>query len=117
MTTLYFLNKDDNLVDTITQSTGLISAELTEELNSVVSAPLIIRYSNDIGRTLNGAYVENSVVFRDKDGVLRLFTIKEVDEVHSFEGTETVLTCFPAFTEINHKLVRKFIKKLSLIHI
>ena len=114
MTTLYFLNKDDNLVDTITQSTGLISAELTEELNSVVSAPLIIRYSNDVGRTLNGAYVENSVVFRDKDGVLRLFTIKEVDEVHSFEGTETVLTCFPAFTEINHKLVRKFIKKGAL---
>jgi len=105
MTTLYLLNQDDELMDTLTEETGLISAQMHEQINSVTATPFVFRFSNDINSGIKGIGEENFVVFRDKDRRMRLFIMKEIDEEHTPNGAETVVTCFPAYTEIADRII------------
>lgn len=57
---------------------------------------------------------ENRVVFKDREGRLREFVIKEIDDINNINGPETTATCIPSFVEeLNNKVVvdRRFVDK------
>src|SRR5699024_6471878 len=57
---------------------------------------------------------ENRVVFKDREGRLREFVIKEIDDINNIDGPETTATCIPSFVEeLNNKVVvdRRFVDK------
>lgn len=58
---------------------------------------------------------ENQVVFRDHEGDLRLYVIKEVDDIDNTDGAETTATCEPAFMELRENIVvdRRFVDQTA----
>ncbi|MGN7309922.1 phage tail spike protein [Alkalicoccobacillus gibsonii] len=110
MTEIYILDPQGLILGAISEENGLISAPFREELNRIADQPFsfTIESSSEFAK-----YVieENQVVFRDKEGDLRLFVIKELEDVDSDEDPETTAICEPAFMELNEKIIvdRRFV--------
>ncbi|MGD6778843.1 phage tail spike protein [Sutcliffiella horikoshii] len=98
MTEIHILSPTDRLLITLTEETGLISAPFREELNRLPEQPFSFTIESDVEEA---KYVveENQVVFKDKDGDLRLYVIKELDDLDNKDGPQTSAICMPAFTE------------------
>ncbi|MCK0473775.1 gp58-like family protein [Halalkalibacter sp. APA_J-10(15)] len=98
MAEIYILDQDDRLLTMITEETGLIEAPFREELNRISNQPFSFTVEAD---TEEASYIveENQVAFRDKEGDLRLFIIKELDELDDADGPQTTAICMPAFAE------------------
>lgn len=112
MAELYIFSPNDELLTIITEETGLISAPFREELNRVPDTPFSFTVEADAE---NAQYVveENQVVFRDKEGELRLYVIKELDDVDNIDGPQTAAICEPAFMELKEHIIedRRFVGK------
>lgn len=104
MTELYIFSQYDELLTVITEETGLVSAPFREELNRVPEEPFSFIVEAD---SEDAKYVveENQVVFRDKEGDLRLFVIKELDDIDNAEGPQTKAICEPAFMELKEHII------------
>lgn len=103
-TELYIFSQDDVLLAILSPETGLLSAPYREELNQVAETPFSFTVDADMEQS---EYVreENQVVFRDKDGDLQLFAIKELDQVDNIDGPEITATCEPSFMELKEHIV------------
>lgn len=104
MAELYIFSQYDELLTVITEETGLVSAPFREELNRVPEEPFSFIVEAD---SEDAKYVveENQVVFRDKEGDLRLFVIKELDDIDNVEGPQTKAICEPAFMELKEHII------------
>ncbi|WAA10845.1 phage tail protein [Fervidibacillus albus] len=112
MAELYIFSPNDELLTIITEETGLISAPFREELNQVPDTPFSFTVEAD---NENAKYVveENQVVFRDKEKELRLYVIKELDDVDNIDGPQTTAICEPAFMELKENIIedKRFVDK------
>lgn len=110
MSEIYIFSQNDTLLATLTEETGLISAPFREEVNRLPETPFNFTIESDAEEA---KYVkeENQVVFRDKEGDLRLYVIKELDDLDNEQGPETTATCEPGFMELAEKMVvdRRFV--------
>ncbi|GAF23263.1 phage minor structural protein [Bacillus sp. JCM 19047] len=79
MKDMYVLDQNDSLLTTIGEDNGLISALFREELNQLPDQPLRL-IVDSASSSAQFVKEENQVVFRDKEGELRLYVIKEVDD-------------------------------------
>lgn len=104
MTELYIFSQNDQLLTIITEETGLVSAPVRIEVNSVPDTPFSFTVEAD---SENAEYVkdENKVVYRDHEGDLRLVVIKEIDDSDSIDGPLTTATCEPEFMELTEHIV------------
>ncbi|WP_430494095.1 phage tail spike protein [Rossellomorea marisflavi] len=104
MSELYIFSQDDVLLTTLTESTGLVSTWFKDHLNRVPDEPFVFTVE---AHTEEARYVldENQVVFRDKEGDLRLFVIKELDEIDNLYGPQITASCEPAFMELKEHIV------------
>ncbi|UOE96080.1 phage tail protein [Alkalihalobacillus sp. LMS39] len=102
MAELYIFNPNDKIVTVLTEETGLVTAPFREELNRGSSFSFTIEADVE-----DAQYVveENQVVFRDKDGDLRLYVIKELDDIDNENGPETTAICEPAFMENKERII------------
>jgi phage minor structural protein len=113
MTELYIFSQDDKLLTVLSESTGLVSAPLRVELNQVPDTPFSFTVESDIYQAKH-VKEENRVVFRDKEGDLREYVIKEIDDIDNIDGPETTAICIPAFMDElseNYILDRRFTDK------
>ncbi|MGN7284344.1 phage tail spike protein [Shouchella rhizosphaerae] len=114
MTEIYiFSQHEDKLLTALTEETGLIQAPFREELNGLSDRP----FSFAVDATSEEAkhvIEENQVVFRDKEGELRLYVIKEVEDVGG-DVSETTALCEPAFMELKEHVVvdRRFVDQTA----
>ncbi|MEW4224032.1 phage tail spike protein [Rossellomorea marisflavi] len=104
MSELYIFSQDDVLLTTLTESTGLVSTWFKDHLNRVPDEPFVFTVEAHMEEA---RYVldENQVVFRDKEGDLRLFVIKELDEIDNLNGPQITASCEPAFMELKEHIV------------
>ncbi|RST60237.1 hypothetical protein D5F11_007210 [Siminovitchia terrae] len=109
---IYILSQDDKLLTTLSESTGLVSTMFKDQLNNVPDEPFIFTVYADVKQAQH-VKEENQVVFRDKEGDLRLYVIKELDDVDNNDGPQTTATCEPAFMELNEHVIedRRFVDK------
>lgn len=116
MTELYIFSQDDQLLTIITETTGLVSAPFREELNKVSDTPFSFTVEADTEESQH-IKEENQVVFKDKDGDLRLYVIKELDENDDTVGPVTTAICEPAFMELKEHIIedRRFTEKEAQI--
>ncbi|MCR1834965.1 hypothetical protein NSA56_11220 [Oceanobacillus caeni] len=104
MTELYIFSQDDKPLTIITEDTGLVSAPVRIEVNSVPDTPFSFTVEAD---SENAQYVkeENKVVYRDHEGDLRLVVIKELDDSDGIDGPLTTAICEPEFMELTEHIV------------
>ncbi|MDY7224666.1 phage tail spike protein [Halalkalibacterium halodurans] len=112
MTELYIFDQDDKLLTIINEETGLLSTQFREELNHIPDTPFTFSVEADVDKAKH-IVEENQVVFRDTEGDLRLFRIKEIDDQDNIDGPVTTATCEPACMELNEHIVvdRRFVDK------
>lgn len=145
MTELYIFSQDGELLTILSESTGLIEAPFREELNAgssfsfTAEAEVVYEQAYDDQHNLTqvaGMFIgttatheaeqinvspaqfiveENQVVFRDHEGDLRLYVVKEVDDIDNIDGAETTATCEPAFMELRENIVvdRRFVDQTA----
>ncbi|TES48088.1 phage tail spike protein [Shouchella lehensis] len=111
MAEIYIFSQHDELLTALSEETGLISAVFREELNQLPSQPFTFTMDAESEKAAH-VLEENQVVFRDKEGELRLYVIKEIDDADGLDGPETIAICEPAFMELSEKTVveRRFIE-------
>ncbi|MEK5108596.1 prophage endopeptidase tail family protein [Cytobacillus sp. FSL K6-0129] len=104
MAELYLFNQDDKQLTIISEDSGLISAPYRIEVNKIPETPFSFTVEADSD---NVKYVleENKVVFRDHEGDLRLFVIKELDDSDGMDGPLTTATCEPEFLELAEHII------------
>jgi hypothetical protein len=104
MSEIYILGQDDKLLTVLTKETGLVSTWFKDHLNSVPDEPFVFTVEADVEQA---KYVleENKVVFRDKEGDLRLQVIKELDDIDNMDGPLTKATCEPEFMENKERII------------
>ncbi|MFP7287984.1 phage tail spike protein [Shouchella clausii] len=108
-----FSQHDDVLLTALTEETGLIQATFREELNGLSDRPF--SFTVDAGaEEAKHVVEENQVVFRDKEGELRLYVIKEVEDTGG-DVSETTALCEPAFMELKEHVVvdRRFVDQTA----
>lgn len=114
MTELYIFDQDDHLLTIISEETGLLSTQFREELNHIPDTPFVFSVEADLPKA---KYIveENQVVFRDTEGDLRLFRIKEIDDQDNIDGPVTTATCEPACMELNDHIIvdRRFVNQTA----
>lgn len=113
MAELYLFSQYDELLTILSEETGLISAPLRRELNQVSSEPFSFTFESDVERA-KFIKEENRVVFKDREGKLREYVIKEIDDINDIDGPETTAICIPSFVEeLNNNVVvdRRFVDK------
>ena len=98
MAELYIFDQDDNFLTILSEDTGLVSAPVRDELNQVANEPFSFVMESDVDKV---KYVkeENRVVFKDRQGDLREYVIKELDDINGFDGPETTALCIPSFLD------------------
>ncbi|MEC1900952.1 phage tail spike protein [Bacillus atrophaeus] len=109
MADMYILSPDEELL-TVLSSDGqdtctFWDAKYKEELNKGSSFSFIADAAHPDARYL---YEENQVIFKDKDGVLRLFVIKEIDDTDEDAEVNTLVTCEAAIMELAETFVKDF---------
>ncbi|WP_342488532.1 phage tail spike protein [Cytobacillus sp. FSL W7-1323] len=104
MTELFTFNQDDQPLTIISEDSGLFSAPYRIEINKIPEKPFSFTIEAD---TEDAKYVleENKVVFRDHEGDLRLFVIKELDDSDGMDGPLTTATCEPEFLELAEHII------------
>ncbi|MFJ5794473.1 phage tail spike protein [Bacillus atrophaeus] len=109
MADMYILSPDEELL-TVLSSDGqdtctFWDAKYKEELNKGSSFSFIADAAHPDARFL---YEENQVIFKDKDDVLRLFVIKEIDDTDEDAEVNTLVTCEAAMMELAETFVKDF---------
>ncbi|MDA7028451.1 prophage endopeptidase tail family protein [Bacillus sp. CLL-7-23] len=109
MADMYIFSPDDQVL-TVLSSDGqeackFWDAKYKEELNKGSSFSFIADASHPDACHL---VEENQVVFKDKDGVLRLFVIKELDETDENTEVNTLVTCEAAMMELAETFIKDF---------
>ncbi|MED3441950.1 phage tail spike protein [Bacillus subtilis] len=109
MADMYILSPDDQVL-TVLSSDGqeacrFWDAKYKEELNKGSSFSFVADASHPDARYL---FEENQVIFRDKDGILRLFVIKELDDTDENSEVNTQVTCEAAMMELAETFVKDF---------
>ncbi|TAH79763.1 hypothetical protein ES066_16655 [Bacillus subtilis] len=109
MADMYILSPDDQVL-TVLSSDGqeacrFWDAKYKEELNKGSSFSFVADASHPDARYL---FEENQVIFRDKDGILRLFVIKELDDTDENSEVNTLVTCEAAMMELAETFVKDF---------
>ncbi|MGF7533622.1 phage tail spike protein [Bacillus mexicanus] len=109
MADMYILSPDDQVL-TVLSSDGqeacrFWDAKYKEELNKGSSFSFVADASHPDARYL---FEENQLVFRDKDGILRLFVIKELDDTDENSEVNTLVTCEAAMMELAETFVKDF---------
>ncbi|MEK4924104.1 phage tail spike protein [Cytobacillus sp. FSL R5-0569] len=104
MTELFIFNQDNQPLTIISEDSGLISAPYRIEINKIPETPFSFTVEAD---SKNAKYVleENKVVFRDHEGDLRIFVIKELDDSDGMDGPLTTATCEPEFLELAEHII------------
>lgn len=112
MSEIYIFSQDDKLLTTLSESTGLVSTLFKDQINSAPDEPFVFTVDADEERAKH-VKEENQVVFRDKEGDLRLYSIKEIEDVDNNDGPQTTAICEPAFMELKEHIVvdRRFVDK------
>ncbi|WP_179289566.1 phage tail spike protein [Shouchella clausii] len=113
MTEIYIFSRHDELLASLSEDTGLIQARFREELNQLPDQPF--SFTVDAGaEEAEHVIEENQVVFRDKEGELRLYVIKEVEDIGG-DVSETTALCEPAFMELKEHIIveRRFIDQTA----
>ncbi|MCM2675544.1 phage tail spike protein [Alkalicoccobacillus plakortidis] len=115
MAEIYILNSQDHLITTLSEETGLQATHFREELNGLPDQPFSFTINAEVEEA---KYVleENQVVFKDKEGELRLFVIKELDDSDDVSGAVTTAFCEPAFMELKENIIvdSRFVNRPAL---
>ncbi|WP_367386946.1 phage tail spike protein [Bacillus vallismortis] len=109
MADMYILSPDDQVLAVLSsdgqEACRFWDAKYKEELNKGSSFSFVADASHPDARYL---FEENQVVFRDKDGILRLFVIKELDDTDENSEVNTLVTCEAAMMELTETFVKDF---------
>ncbi|WP_160112328.1 phage tail spike protein [Salicibibacter kimchii] len=103
-TELYIFSQDDELLTILSPSTGLTEALYKESLNTLPDTPFTFTVDAEEEHSQH-VREENQVVFRDKEGDLLLYVIKELDDSDGTDGATTTAVCEPAFMELKEHIV------------
>lgn len=109
MADMYILSPDEEVL-TVLSSDGqeackFWDAKYKEELNKGSSFSFVADASHPDARYL---VEENQVIFKDKDGLLKLFVIKELDDADENAEINTLVTCEAAMMELAETFVKDF---------
>ncbi|WP_138825236.1 prophage endopeptidase tail family protein [Bacillus altitudinis] len=108
MAEMFILSPEDELLAVLSSdgqdSCNFWDAKYKEELNLGSSFSFIADASHPDARYL---FEENQVVFRDKDGELRAFVIKELDDTDDGAEINTLVTCEAAIMELAETIIKE----------
>ncbi|MFS0749470.1 phage tail protein [Oceanobacillus sp. 1P07AA] len=106
MSELFIFDQKDQLKTIISEDTGLLQTRFREEVNQIPDTPFQfeVEANEDIMKYVKE---ENQVVFRDRSGDYRLFTIKEIDDTTDMGVSITTATCTSALMELNEHIIEK----------
>ncbi|MFP3419760.1 prophage endopeptidase tail family protein [Bacillus sp. SIMBA_154] len=108
MAEIFILSPEDELLAVLSSdgqdSCNFWDAKYKEELNLGSSFSFIADASHPDARYL---FEENQVVFRDKDGFLRAFVIKELDDTDDGAEINTLVTCEAAMMELAETIIKE----------
>ncbi|MEW4192223.1 prophage endopeptidase tail family protein [Bacillus altitudinis] len=108
MAEIFILSPEDELLAVLSSdgqdSCNFWDAKYKEELNLGSSFSFIADASHPDARYL---FEENQVVFRDKDGELRAFVIKELDDTDDGAELNTLVTCEAAMMELAETIIKE----------
>ncbi|WP_435246695.1 phage tail spike protein [Streptomyces sp. NRRL F-5630] len=108
MAEIFILSPEDELLAVLSSdgqdSCNFRDAKYKEELNLGSSFSFIADASHPDARYL---FEENQVVFRDKDGELRAFVIKELDDTDDGAEINTLVTCEAAMMELAETIIKE----------
>ncbi|MBK4212822.1 hypothetical protein EGI07_11480 [Bacillus pumilus] len=108
MAEMFILSPEDELLAVLSSdgqnSCNFWDAKFKEELNLGSSFSFIADASHPDARYL---FEENQVVFRDKDGELRAFVIKELDDTDDGAEINTLVTCEAAMMELAETIIKE----------
>ncbi|WEZ69921.1 phage tail spike protein [Bacillus altitudinis] len=108
MAEIFILSPEDELLAVLSSdgqdSCNFWDAKYKEELNLGSSFSFIADASHPDARYL---FEENQVVFRDKDGELRAFVIKELDDTDDGTEINTLVTCEAAMMELAETIIKE----------
>ncbi|WP_254636502.1 prophage endopeptidase tail family protein [Bacillus sp. GbtcB10] len=108
MAEIFILSPEDELLAVLSSdgqdSCNFWDAKYKEELNLGSSFSFIADASHPDARYL---FEENQVVFRDKDGELRAFVIKELDDTDDGAEINTLVTCEAAMMELAETIIKE----------
>ncbi|WP_144456800.1 prophage endopeptidase tail family protein [Bacillus pumilus] len=108
MAEMFILSPEDELLAVLSSdgqnSCNFWDAKYKEELNLGSSFSFIADASHPDAKYL---FEENQVVFRDKDGELRAFVIKELDDTDDGAELNTLVTCEAAMMELAETIIKE----------
>ncbi|WP_223251693.1 prophage endopeptidase tail family protein [Bacillus sp. LLTC93] len=108
MAEIFILSPEDELLAVLSSdgqdSCNFWDAKYKEELNLGSSFSFIADASHPDAKYL---FEENQVVFRDKDGELRAFVIKELDDTDDGSEINTLVTCEAAMMELAETIIKE----------
>ncbi|MFD4417658.1 phage tail spike protein [Bacillus safensis] len=108
MAEIFILSPEDELLAVLSSdgqdSCNFWDAKYKEELNLGSSFSFIADAFHPDARYL---FEENQVVFRDKDGELRAFVIKELDDTDDGAEINTLVTCEAAMMELAETIIKE----------
>lgn len=108
MAEIFILSPEDELLAVLSSdgqdSCNFWDAKFKEELNLGSSFSFIADASHPDAKYL---FEENQVVFRDKDGSLRAFVIKELDDTDDGAEINTLVTCEAAMMELAETIIKE----------
>lgn len=104
MSELFIFDQKDHLKTIISEDTGLLQTRFREEVNQIPDTPFQfeVEANEDITKYVKE---ENQVIFRDRSGDYRLFTIKEIDDTTDMGVSITTATCTSALMELNENII------------
>ncbi|MFS0655720.1 phage tail spike protein [Bacillus sp. 179-C3.3 HS] len=108
MAEIFILSPEDELLAVLSSdgqdSCNFWDAKYKEELNLGSSFSFIADASHPDAKYL---FEENQAVFRDKDGELRAFVIKELDDSDDGDEINTLVTCEAAMMELAETFIKE----------
>ncbi len=108
MAEIFILSPEDELLAVLSSdgqdSCNFWDAKYKEELNLGSSFSFIADASHPDAKYL---FEENQIVFRDKDGELRAFVIKELDDTDDGAEINTLVTCEAAMMELAETIIKE----------
>ncbi|MFP7313716.1 phage tail spike protein [Bacillus safensis] len=108
MAEMFILSPEDELLAVLfsdgQDSCNFWDAKYKEELNLGSSFSFIADASHPDAKYL---FEENQIVFRDKDGELRAFVIKELDDTDDGAEINTLVTCEAAMMELAETIIKE----------
>ncbi|CEI81313.1 gp58-like protein [Oceanobacillus oncorhynchi] len=112
---LYIFSQYEQPLAVISEDTGLIETHYRIEVNGLPDEPFAFTIESE-HPFAEHIKEENRVVFKDHEGDWRLMTIKEIDDINSSSGPNTIATCEPTFAaELNDHIIveRRFVNQTA----